>query len=43
MLDENEIEIIRKEIEREFPNDLALQQVHAARKILVKEAEKKGL
>lgn len=37
------MEIIRKEIEREFPNDLALQQVHVARKILSKEAEKKGL
>lgn len=43
MLDENEMEIIRKAIEREFPNDLALQQVHIARKILAKEAEKKGL
>ena len=43
MLNKNEMEIIRKEIEREFPNDLALQQVHVARKILSKEAEKKGL
>lgn len=43
MLDEKEMEIIRKEIEREFPNDIALQQVHIARKIIAKEAEKKGL
>lgn len=43
MLDEKEMEIIRKKIEHEFPNDIALQQVHIARKIIAKEAEKKGL
>ncbi|MHA1439485.1 MAG: hypothetical protein ACTSPD_18095 [Promethearchaeota archaeon] len=43
MLDENEILEIKKEIEKEFPNDTALQQVHIARKILAMEAEKKGM
>ena len=38
-----DLEKIRKEIEREFPDDPALQQVHIARKILVREAELKGL
>ena len=39
MLEESEIEKIKKEIELEFPNDFALQQVHIARKIIAKEAE----
>ncbi len=43
MLNEEEIEKIKKEIELEFPNDIALQQIHIARKILSREAEKKGL
>ena len=43
MLNEKEIEKIKKEIEPEFPNDLALQLVHIARKIIAKKAEKKGL
>ena len=43
MLKEKDIEKIRKEIEREFPNDFALQQIHIARKIIAKEAEIKGL
>jgi hypothetical protein len=34
---------IKKEVEKEFPHDEALQQVHIARKILAKEAEQKGL
>jgi len=38
-LKEKEIEEIRKEVEEEFPDDPALQQVHIARKILVKEAK----
>ncbi len=42
-LNENEIEKIKKDIELEFPNDIALQQIHIARKIIAKEAEKKGL
>ncbi len=37
-----EMERIRKSVEREFPNDPALQQVHIARKIIAMEA-KKGL
>jgi hypothetical protein len=43
MLNEEEIEKIKKEIELEFPNDIALQQIHIARKILSREAEMKGL
>ncbi len=37
------IEEIKKEVEREFPGDFALQQVHIARKILSEEAKQKGL
>ena len=40
---EKEIEEIRKMVEEEFPDDPALQQVHIARKIIVKEAEHEGL
>jgi len=43
LLNEEEIEKIKKEIELEFPNDIALQQIHIARKILSREAEIKGL
>lgn len=42
-LNEKEIEKIEEEIKLEFPNDIALQQIHIARKIIVKEAEKKGI
>lgn len=41
MLNEEEIEKIKKEIELEFPNDIALQQIHIARKIISREAEMK--
>jgi len=37
------IKEITKAVEKEFPGDLALQQVHIARKIIAKEAESKGL
>jgi len=40
---EKDIEEIRREVEEEFPNDPALQQVHIARKIISKEAEIGGL
>ena len=43
MLDENEIKEIKNEIIKEFPNDIALQQIHIARKILAREAELKGM
>ncbi|NVM38195.1 MAG: hypothetical protein HWN81_21555 [Candidatus Lokiarchaeota archaeon] len=43
MLGKEELEKIKKEIESEFPNDFALQQIHIARKIIAKEAEMKGL
>jgi len=40
---EKDIEEIRRALEKEFPDDPALQQVHIARKILAKEAEFEGL
>jgi len=40
---EKDIEEIRRVVEKEFPNDPALQQVHIARKIITKEAESEGL
>lgn len=40
---EKEAEEIKRMIEKEFPNDPALQQVHIARKIIAREAELKGL
>ena len=43
MLKDKDIEKIKKEMEIEFPDDIALQQVHIARKILAKEAELKGV
>jgi hypothetical protein len=43
MIEKEELEKIQKEVELEFPNDFALQQVHMARKIIAREAEKKGL
>ena len=39
----NDLETIKKELEKEFPGDFALQQIHIARKILAKEAEEKGM
>ena len=38
-----EIERIEKIVEKEFPQDPALQQVHIARKVISKEAELAGL
>jgi len=40
---EKEIEVIKKKVEEEFPNDPALQQVHIARKIIAREAVLKKL
>ena len=34
---------IKEEIEREFPGDPALQQIHIARRIISKEAREKGV
>jgi hypothetical protein len=36
---EKDIEEIRRAVEKEFPEDPALQQVHIARKIIAKEAQ----
>jgi len=38
-----EIEKIRKMVEKDFPDDPALQQIHIARKVLSREAEIAGL
>lgn len=43
MLEKEELDKIQKEIEHEFPNDFALQQVHLARKIINKEAYRLGI
>ena len=43
MIKEKEIKEIRRAVEKEFPEDPALQQVHIARKIIAKEAESEGL
>lgn len=42
-LTEKELEAISKIVEEEFPDGPAMQQVHIARKILAREAEKEGL
>ena len=34
---------IKKDVEAEFPNDPALQEVHYARKLIAREAELEGL
>ena len=34
---------IKEEIEREFPGDPALQQIHIARRTISKEAREKGV
>lgn len=41
-LSENEIKRIQEIVQAEFPGDPALQQVHLARKVISKEAEKSG-
>ena len=40
---QEKIEEIKRNVEREFPSDFALQQVHIARKLLVEEAKEKGM
>ena len=39
----NKLENQIHEIEKEFPDDPALQQIHIARKIISQEAEQRGL
>ena len=43
MLKDSEIGEIKEIVEREFPDDPALQQVHIARKIIAREAQLEGL
>ncbi len=40
---EDEIREIREAVEKEFPEDPALQDVHIARKIIAKESERAGM
>jgi len=42
-LKEQDKEKIRRTVEEEFPDDMALQQIHIARKIIAKEAEAEGI
>lgn len=42
-LRQKDIQEIKMMVEKEFPDDPALQQVHIARKIIAKEAELEGL
>lgn len=42
-LTEEELEEIKKMVEDELPHDPALREVHIARKIISREAEKDGL
>ncbi len=43
LIKDEELEYFKKEIEREFKNDPALQQIHIARKIISMEARERGL
>ena len=40
---ERTIETIKRRVEKDFPGDFALQQIHIARKLLSREAREKGL
>ena len=42
-MEKKKIEDIKKEVEKEFPDDFALQQVHIARKVLTEEAKEKKM
>ena len=39
---ENELKKIREEVEKEFPEDMALQEIHIARKIIARELMESG-
>ncbi len=42
MISEKELKKIREDVEMEFPHDMALQEVHIARKIIAKEVKEAG-
>jgi hypothetical protein len=42
-LSKKELDKIKKDVEAEYPNDPAMQQVHIARKIIARKAELSGL
>jgi len=43
MIEKKRMEEIKREIEREFPDHFALQQIHIARKIISEEAKEKKI
>jgi len=43
MLSKQRFEKIKKEVEKEFPEDFALQQIHLARRILTEEAKENNI
>ena len=42
-INDEEMRKMKEEVEKEFPYDEALQQIHIARRVISKEAEKKGM
>lgn len=42
-ISDEEMNKIKKEVEKEFPYDEALQQIHIARRVISKEAKEKGM
>jgi len=42
-ISKRELRVLQRSVEKEFPDDPALQQVHLAREILALEAEKAGM
>jgi len=42
LLSDKELKKIREDVEKEFPHDMALQEVHIARKIIAKEVKDSG-
>ncbi len=42
-MNEERIRKMKKDIEKEFPEDFALQQIHIARKLLSEEAKEKNM
>ncbi|MFX1294592.1 MAG: hypothetical protein ACFFD2_07040 [Promethearchaeota archaeon] len=43
VVEKEELKMLKKMMETEFTHDPALQQVHIARKIIIKEAAQEGL
>ena len=41
-LSKEEIEKIRENVKKEFPHDMALQEIHIARRIIAREVQESG-